>query len=93
MAKYWNSFLSHCNTQFPGLPQIKVLQGPEIMVIKDLDIFWPAHDPLDLVKSSHALSSNAFLYYQVAHTMLDVFLGETSIQGLFRLNPAILAAI
>ncbi len=81
------------NTQFPGSPQIKVLQGPKIVVIKDLDIVWPTHDPLDLVKSSHALSGDASPYHQVARTMLDVFLGETSIQGLSRLNPAILAAI
>jgi hypothetical protein len=81
------------NTQFPGSPQIKVLQGPKIVVIKDLDVVWPAHDTLNSVKSSHALSGDASPYYQVASTMLDVFLGKMSIQGLFRLNPAILVAI
>jgi hypothetical protein len=63
------------------------------VVIKDLDVVWPIHDTLDLVKSSHALSGDVSLYHQVASTMLDVFLGKTSIQGLSRLNPAILVAI
>jgi hypothetical protein len=67
------------NTQFPSSPQIKVLQGPEIVVIKDLDIVWPTHNTLNSVKSSHVLSSDTSLYYQVASTMLDVFFGKTSI--------------
>jgi hypothetical protein len=63
------------------------------VVIKDLDVVWPTHDTLNSVKSSHALSGDISPYHQVASTMLDVFLGKTSIQGLSRLNLAILVAI
>jgi hypothetical protein len=36
----WVIILLEDNTQFPSSPQIKVLQGPKIVVIKDLDIQW-----------------------------------------------------
>jgi hypothetical protein len=45
------------------------------------------------MKSSHALCGNASPYHQIPSTMLDGFLGETWIEGLSGLYPAVLATI
>ena len=89
----WIIILLEYGSQLPSSPYIKVLECSKVVVIKDLDIVRPTHDPLDLVKTSHALSSDTPPYYQVTCTMLDVLLCESRVQSLSRLNLAILAAI
>src|SRR5258707_13725963 len=89
----WIIILLEYGSQLPSSPYIKVLECPEVVVIKDLDVVRPTHDPLNLVKSSHALSGDTPPYYQVSHAMLDVLLCESRVQSLSRLNPAILAEI
>ena len=80
-------------SQFPGSSQFEILESSEIVVIEDLDIIRPTHDPINLMKPAHALSSNASPHHQVSRTMLDILLGKSRVQSLPRLNPAILAAI
>jgi hypothetical protein len=89
----WVIILLEYGSQLPSLPYIKVLECPKIAVIKDLDIVRPIHDPLNLVKSFHALSSDTPPYYQVTYAMLDVLLCKLRVQSLSRLNLAILVAI
>jgi hypothetical protein len=70
--------LKNC-TGIPCLPQTQILQGPQIVLLQNVDIIRPTHNSLNPVKPFYPLQEYAPPYYDVSTAMFDCLLGKSGV--------------